>query len=130
MNIVIRKYKEEDIPQMVKIWNEVVEDANAFPQEEPLTESSAKAFFGGQTYSAVAAKSWYRTVSQRARNTDSAFCSSMLLWRRIRRQDICMINSDLHSSEQYPAASEQTTEAMPTFVRIIINSEIAKCSDF
>ncbi len=54
MNIVIRKYKEEDIPQMVKIWNEVVEDANAFPQEEPLTESSAKTFFGGQTYSAVA----------------------------------------------------------------------------
>ena len=32
--MVIRKYEAEDIPAMVEIWNEVVEEGIAFPQEE------------------------------------------------------------------------------------------------
>ena len=39
---------------MISIWNEVVEDGIAFPQEEPLTAESGAEFFASQTYSAVA----------------------------------------------------------------------------
>lgn len=54
MNIIIRGYSENDTNKMVEIWNEVVEDGVAFPQEELLTEQSGKKFFAEQTYSAVA----------------------------------------------------------------------------
>jgi len=39
---------------MVEIWNQVVEDANAFPQMEKLSEQEAKKFFASQTFTAVA----------------------------------------------------------------------------
>lgn len=39
---------------MVRIWNEVVEEGVAFPQEELLTQETGEAFFQEQTYSAVA----------------------------------------------------------------------------
>ena len=35
MDIVIRAYEEKDLPEMIGIWNEVVEEGIAFPQEEP-----------------------------------------------------------------------------------------------
>lgn len=54
MNIVIRKYNETDIPEMIKIWNEIVEEGIAFPQEEALTAESGKKFFASQTYTGVA----------------------------------------------------------------------------
>jgi L-amino acid N-acyltransferase YncA len=50
----VRKYEEKDLPKMVEIWNEVVEEKNAFPQENVLTLSDAKFFFKSQTYCAVA----------------------------------------------------------------------------
>lgn len=53
-NIIIRKYEEKDIPAMISVWNEVVEEGIAFPQEECLDEVSGKAFFEGQSYSGVA----------------------------------------------------------------------------
>ena len=52
--MTIRKYTENDLPAMISIWNEVVEDGIAFPQEEPLTAESGADFFASQTYSAVA----------------------------------------------------------------------------
>lgn len=54
MNIIVREYKENDLPQMIRIWNEVVEAGNAFPQTEPLDEKSAGEFFSSQTVTAVA----------------------------------------------------------------------------
>lgn len=39
---------------MIQIWNEVVEEGIAFPQEELLDDISGAAFFASQTYSAVA----------------------------------------------------------------------------
>ena len=54
MNIVIRKYEEKDLTEMIKIWNEVVEEGVAFPQEELLTMESGRDFFAFQTYSGVA----------------------------------------------------------------------------
>ena len=54
MNIAIRPYAPADIPAMNRIWNEVVEDGVAFPQEECLDADTGAAFFAGQTLSAVA----------------------------------------------------------------------------
>ena len=34
--MIIRKYNSSDLEQMIGIWNEVVEDGIAFPQEELL----------------------------------------------------------------------------------------------
>lgn len=52
--IIIRKYTEKDIPTMCGIWNEVVEEGIAFPQEETLNEKSGAEFFAAQTYCAIA----------------------------------------------------------------------------
>ncbi|MGI5990064.1 MAG: GNAT family N-acetyltransferase [Lachnospiraceae bacterium] len=46
MNVEIREYTEADLPDMIRIWNQVVEDGMAFPQEEPLDAKSGKKFFG------------------------------------------------------------------------------------
>ena len=54
MNIIIRKYTENDIEGMVAVWNEVVEDGVAFPQEECLTVETGAEFFAAQTYCGVA----------------------------------------------------------------------------
>lgn len=54
MNIEIREYTQDDVKDMIEIWNEVVENGVAFPQEELLTMETEKEFFGSQTYSAVA----------------------------------------------------------------------------
>ena len=50
----IRKYNESDVPAMVCIWNVVVEEGVAFPQEEFLDERSGRAFFAAQSYCGVA----------------------------------------------------------------------------
>ena len=54
MNIEVRAYTDNDIEAMVTIWNQVVEDGVAFPQEECLTPESGTAFFAEQTYCGVA----------------------------------------------------------------------------
>ncbi|MDD6374012.1 MAG: GNAT family N-acetyltransferase [Bifidobacteriaceae bacterium] len=50
----IREYREDDVADMARIWNEVVADGEAFPQEEPLGSDEAAGFFAAQTYCAVA----------------------------------------------------------------------------
>lgn len=52
--MIIRKYEEEDLSSMIQIWNEVVEDGIAFPQEECLDETTGKEFFAAQSYTGVA----------------------------------------------------------------------------
>jgi ribosomal protein S18 acetylase RimI-like enzyme len=52
--ITVRKFSRSDVPDMIRIWNSVVEEGIAFPQTEELNEASGEAFFAGQTYSAVA----------------------------------------------------------------------------
>lgn len=54
MNITVREYTEKDLEAMIEIWNEVVEDGVAFPQEEYLDKTSGSEFFASQTLSAVA----------------------------------------------------------------------------
>lgn len=50
----IRKYREKDIPAMISIWNKVVEDGEAFPQEDFLNDTTGVDFFAAQTYCGVA----------------------------------------------------------------------------
>lgn len=52
--MIIRKYRDDDILRMTEIWNEIVEEGDAFPQEECLTVESASEFFASQSYTAVA----------------------------------------------------------------------------
>lgn len=54
MNIIIREYKSKDSDACRRIWNHVVEEGNAFPQENGLSEAEADAFFKSQTYTGVA----------------------------------------------------------------------------
>ena len=54
MSIVIREYQTEDVTAAITIWNQVVEDGVAFPQEENLTEETGDAFFKEQTYTGIA----------------------------------------------------------------------------
>ena len=53
-DINIRKYTEKDIVEMIEIWNEVVEEGVAFPQEDTLDEQSGREFFAAQSFCAVA----------------------------------------------------------------------------
>lgn len=50
----IRKYREKDIPAMISIWNKVVEDGEAFSQEDFLNDTTGADFFAAQTYCGVA----------------------------------------------------------------------------
>ena len=52
--MIIRKFEDKDLPAMISIWNEIVEEGIAFPQEEPLTSENGKAFFESQSYTGVA----------------------------------------------------------------------------
>lgn len=59
MNIVIREFCLEDAEQVTDIWNEIVEDGEAFPQIEKLNffDGSAADFFLSQSYCGVATDS-------------------------------------------------------------------------
>lgn len=52
--MIIRKFEEKDISDMIKIWNEIVLEGIAFPQEEVLDEKTGKDFFASQSYTSVA----------------------------------------------------------------------------
>ena len=54
MKLMIRGYTDEDLPEMIEIWNEVVEEGIAFPQEELLTDETGRVFFASQSRCAVA----------------------------------------------------------------------------
>ena len=52
--MIIRAYRETDVPDMIEIWNEVVKDGIAFPQEDCLDATTDSAFFAAQSYCGVA----------------------------------------------------------------------------
>ena len=54
MDIRVRAYTENDLPDMIRIWNEVVEEGIAFPQEDCLNKETGRDFFASQTYCGVA----------------------------------------------------------------------------
>jgi len=54
MNIEIRAYSKNYAAEAVKIWNEVVEEGNAFPQTELLDEAGGHELFSLQSYTGIA----------------------------------------------------------------------------
>ena len=50
---MVRKYEARDLAEMIRIWNEVVGEGMAFPQEEYLTAETGAAFFASQSYTGV-----------------------------------------------------------------------------
>lgn len=54
MEIEVRGYSASDIPDMMRIWNGIVDKGMAFPQEEELTLGEATEFFGSQSHCGVA----------------------------------------------------------------------------
>ncbi|MBR6872035.1 MAG: GNAT family N-acetyltransferase [Ruminococcus sp.] len=52
--MTIRKYSSDDLKQMISIWNEIVEEGIAFPQEELLNDDTGETFFSSQSYCGVA----------------------------------------------------------------------------
>ena len=52
--IQIREYTGADLEGMIPIWNEIVEEGIAFPQEDCLDRESGTAFFASQSYTGVA----------------------------------------------------------------------------
>ena len=54
MNCSVRAYAAADVPAMVEIWNEVVRDGIAYPQEEELDVTTGAEFFAAQSSCGVA----------------------------------------------------------------------------
>ncbi len=52
--MTVRPYTQRDLDAMIRIWNEIVEEGVAFPQEECLDRDSGAAFFASQSYTGVA----------------------------------------------------------------------------
>lgn len=52
--MVIRAFTLEDVGDLIQIWNEVVTEGVAFPQEECLNLETGAAFFSSQSYTGVA----------------------------------------------------------------------------
>ena len=52
--MIVREYTSQDLPEIIRIWNEVVEDGIAFPQEETLDSKTGAEFFASQSYTGVA----------------------------------------------------------------------------
>lgn len=54
MQIQVRQFTTNDIEDAISIWNEIVLEANAFPQEECLDKISGIEFFTSQDYTGIA----------------------------------------------------------------------------
>jgi len=52
--MIVRAYGQQDLEAMIRIWNEVVEEGVAFPQEECLDLDTGAAFFAAQSCAGVA----------------------------------------------------------------------------
>ena len=54
MEIICKPYTSDDKEAVTAIWNGIVRDANAFPQEFPFTDDDGDAFFLSQKATTVA----------------------------------------------------------------------------
>lgn len=52
--VIVRPLQPQDLPAATAVWNQVVEDGIAFPQQEILDLPAAEAFFAQQDLTAVA----------------------------------------------------------------------------
>ena len=54
MNINIRQYESADVTAAAGVWNEIVDEGIAFPQDEPLNDITGDEFFRSQSYTGIA----------------------------------------------------------------------------
>lgn len=54
MAITVRQYESGDVQAAVEIWNEVVREGVAFPQEDELDAATGDEFFRAQSFTGVA----------------------------------------------------------------------------
>lgn len=54
MAIIVRAYESKDVQEAINIWNEVVREGIAFPQEEELDAASGDEFFKAQSFTGLA----------------------------------------------------------------------------
>ena len=54
MAIKIKAYETENVREAIKIWNEIVREGIAFPQEDELDEISGDIFFKSQSFTGLA----------------------------------------------------------------------------
>ncbi len=52
--IIVEPYDKENILPAIEIWNEIVREGIAFPQEEELDEISGDEFFSAQSFTGLA----------------------------------------------------------------------------
>ncbi len=52
--MIIPEYSEQDLPFIIAIWNKVVEDGIAYPQEDTLDMNTGADFFASQSFTGVA----------------------------------------------------------------------------
>ena len=52
--MIIREYTKNDLEDMLRIWNDVVDEGIAFPQEHALDTESGAEFFASQSFTGVA----------------------------------------------------------------------------
>ena len=71
---MIRQYSQHDLQDMIRIWNEVVEEGIAFPQEDCLDPESGSAFFSAFCPEAIAFSSAVRVFFPARPSHFSPFC--------------------------------------------------------
>ena len=54
MAIIVRAYTSADVDAAINIWNEVVRDGVAFPQEDELDAATGDEFFRAQSFTGLA----------------------------------------------------------------------------
>ncbi|MBR4905207.1 MAG: GNAT family N-acetyltransferase [Selenomonadaceae bacterium] len=54
MGIVVKPYESKNVRKAIKIWNEIVREGIAFPQEEELDELTGDEFFKAQSFTGLA----------------------------------------------------------------------------
>jgi len=54
MSIIMRQYEDRYTEGTLRVWNEVIEEGIAFPQEDILDAVTGKEFFEAQTYTGLA----------------------------------------------------------------------------
>ena len=54
MAIIVKAYESKDVQEATAIWNEIVREGIAFPQEDELDAATGDEFFKSQSYTGVA----------------------------------------------------------------------------
>ena len=62
MDIIIKALTPEYLDGAIRVWNEVVADGIAFPQEELLDRESGESFFAAQSFTGIACDEAGRVV--------------------------------------------------------------------